>query len=110
MKLQLCFLVTLLVFASFVQAQDSISHLMMDKRYLQRQIGCVLDQAPCDVIGRVIKRLLPEALNNNCGRCTPRQMEHAETLMAFMQQNYPNEWQSIMQYYSTMKYRTSNYV
>ncbi|XP_076298055.1 uncharacterized protein LOC143217552 [Lasioglossum baleicum] len=182
MKLQHCFLVTLLVSASLLQAQESVLHLVTsNKYYLQKQISCVLDQAPCNVIGRAIKskykqflstncimyciyntyikhylipfkktkltftcpfrastckkintlhdvplqtlqllytklfrathtleviiELLPEALNNNCRRCTPQQMEYAETLMAFMQQNHPNELRSIIQYYTPMKYR-----
>ncbi|XP_031842041.1 putative odorant-binding protein A10 [Nomia melanderi] len=103
MKLQIGFLVTLLVLASFIQAQN-ILHLLSDRRYVERQISCILNRAPCDVVGKTVKGLLPEALNNDCRRCTPRQMEHAQILMGFMRQNYPNEWYSIVQYYTARRY------
>lgn len=48
--------------------------------------------------------MLPEALNNHCRRCTPRQMTHARTLIAFMKENYPNEWHIIVQRYAAMWY------
>ncbi|XP_033340089.1 allergen Tha p 1 [Megalopta genalis] len=105
MKLQLSIFVTLLVLSSFAEAQKSVSQLLTDRRYVTQQISCILDQAPCDVIGKRIKSLLPEALNNNCRRCTPRQREHARTLMTLMQQNYPKEWQMIVRYYSTVPNR-----
>ncbi|XP_003705057.1 allergen Tha p 1 [Megachile rotundata] len=103
MKIQIFLLLVVVAVATFVEAQD-ISNLLNDRRYVQKQISCILDQGHCDAIGRKIKGLLPEALNNQCRRCTPKQAGHARTLIAFMQQNYPYEWRAIVQRYAAMQY------
>ncbi|KZC04255.1 PREDICTED: ejaculatory bulb-specific protein 3-like [Dufourea novaeangliae] len=101
MKLLIVFGVTILVLTTFVEAKE-ISQLLQDRRYVERQIRCILNEGHCDIIGKTVKELLPEALNDNCRHCTSRQREHAQTLMAFTQRNYPNEWLAIVQQYGRM--------
>ncbi|XP_029038127.1 ejaculatory bulb-specific protein 3-like isoform X1 [Osmia bicornis bicornis] len=103
MKFLIFLFLTAFAITIFVEAQD-ISNLLNDRRYVQKQINCILGQGHCDVVGRKIKEILPEALNNHCRRCTPRQMAHARTLIAFMKENYPNEWHIIVQRYTAMPY------
>ncbi|XP_001601085.1 ejaculatory bulb-specific protein 3-like [Nasonia vitripennis] len=88
----------LMCLAASTLAQD-ISLLLQNRELVNREIGCVLQRNPCDIIGKQIKALLPEALYNGCGRCTAQQANNAKKLMAFMRQNYPNEWRSIQQMY-----------
>lgn len=97
-NLGVCCFVLILVLASTALAQD-ISLLLQNRDLVNREIGCVLQRNPCDVIGKQIKGLLPEALHNGCGRCTPQQAANAKKLMSFMRQNFPNEWRSILQIY-----------
>ncbi|XP_054005837.1 ejaculatory bulb-specific protein 3-like [Hylaeus anthracinus] len=103
MRVLIVFVLTVFVFVASVDAQD-ISNLLMDRNYVQKQINCILNRGHCDLIGRKIKGLLPEALNNNCRRCTYRQMEHARTLIGFMKRNYPREWHSIVGSYGAMQH------
>ncbi|KOX69504.1 hypothetical protein WN51_06591, partial [Melipona quadrifasciata] len=50
-----------------------------------------------------VAALLPEAVNNHCRQCTSRQAALANKLIIFMEQNYLNEWQLILQRYKTTK-------
>ncbi|XP_076302656.1 allergen Tha p 1-like [Lasioglossum baleicum] len=106
MKVQIFILFTILILTNYIKAQD-ISNLLKDRQYVQKQINCILNRGHCDSIGRKIKELLPEAVNNRCQRCTPRQAAHAHTLIAFMQQNYPYEWRLILQHYAAMRHYTN---
>ncbi|XP_017765414.1 PREDICTED: ejaculatory bulb-specific protein 3-like [Eufriesea mexicana] len=106
MKVQIFFLFTIVIFTSYIKAQN-ISNLVKDRQYVQKQINCILNLGHCDSIGRKIKELLPEAVNNRCQRCTPRQATHARTLIAFMQQNYPYEWHLILQHYAAIQHYTN---
>ncbi|XP_012271970.1 ejaculatory bulb-specific protein 3-like [Orussus abietinus] len=104
MKIQLVVALVVVGVFALAQAQD-ISGLLMDRNYVRRQIDCILERGRCDVIGRRIKTLLPDALNNGCRRCTPSEARIARRLMEFMQTNYPNEWRAIVQRYGNRYYR-----
>lgn len=54
MKYQIILLLTAFAMTIFVEAQD-ISNLLSDRRYVQKQINCILDQGHCDVVGKKIK-------------------------------------------------------
>ncbi|XP_043274138.1 ejaculatory bulb-specific protein 3-like [Venturia canescens] len=99
MKSRLILALSLMTILTFVQAQD-ISALLADQRVVHRGILCLLDSGPCDAIGKQIKGLLPEAINNDCQRCNPRQRMNARKLTQFMRTNYANAWNSIVQRYS----------
>ncbi|XP_017795804.1 PREDICTED: ejaculatory bulb-specific protein 3-like [Habropoda laboriosa] len=85
------------------KTQDRIPNLLMNKQYVEKQIDCILDRGHCDAIGRKIKELLPEAINNYCRRCTSREVAQARTLITFMQQNYPQAWNLILRRYAAMQ-------
>ncbi|XP_066590772.1 ejaculatory bulb-specific protein 3-like [Prorops nasuta] len=85
--------------AGFCQSQD-VSGLLMDQRLVSKEIRCVLQQGHCDAIGRQIRGLLPEVLNNDCRRCTQRQARNARKLVEFMQRQHPIEWNQIVEMYT----------
>ncbi|KAG7203189.1 hypothetical protein KM043_010296 [Ampulex compressa] len=103
MKIQAVIILTIVVITGLCQGQD-ISGLLADRRYVEKQINCILERGHCDVIGRQIKGLLPEVLNNNCRRCTPHQVRTAHRLISFMRQSYPNEWSHIVRSYTGTHY------
>ncbi|KAK2574976.1 hypothetical protein KPH14_008739 [Odynerus spinipes] len=99
MKVQIALALFLIGAIAYCQGQD-VSRLLMDRVYVNKQINCILERGPCDGIGRHLKDMLPQALDNNCQRCTPAQKRRAVKLISFMRQNYPNEWNIIVQRYS----------
>ncbi|XP_058809164.1 putative odorant-binding protein A10 [Phymastichus coffea] len=91
-----------LILALSVRAQN-VDLLLRNKILVTREISCVLGRMPCDIIGKQITGLLPEALNNNCRRCTREEASNAKKLIAFMKKNRPNDWITIVQMYGKPK-------
>ncbi|XP_076632316.1 allergen Tha p 1 [Colletes latitarsis] len=102
MNVKISFILIILVSITLTAAVN-ISNLLTNRRFVEKQIDCILNRGHCDSIGKTIKGLLPEALNNNCRRCTPEQTEQARTMIEFMKRNYPNEWHSIVRHYGRMQ-------
>ncbi|KAI7815305.1 chemosensory protein [Rhyzopertha dominica] len=69
--------------------------------YVEKQLLCALDRAPCDVLGGQIKRALPEIIGNNCQSCDSRQLANAQRIARFVQSKYPDAWNLLVQKYST---------
>nr|QJT73563.1 chemosensory protein 4 [Encarsia formosa] len=78
---------------------QNVQMLLQNRQLVEREISCVLNRGPCDIIGNVIKSTLPEALNNNCRNCTPQQAQASQQIIAFMRAYYPRESQEILQLY-----------
>ncbi|KAJ8670121.1 hypothetical protein QAD02_001380 [Eretmocerus hayati] len=97
---KLVFLAVLLlgVVITLSQAQD-VDQLLKNKQLVDREIACVLQRKPCDVVGKQIKALIPEALHNGCQRCKPQDRVNSKKLIAFMQKNYPSEFRALHQLY-----------
>ncbi|XP_014219145.1 putative odorant-binding protein A10 [Copidosoma floridanum] len=89
----------LLVILATAGAQD-ITNLLQNNQIVDRELRCVLKTGPCDVIGRMLQRMLPELINNDCRRCSPQQRQQANQIASFMKQHYPNEFQAIKKMYS----------
>ncbi|XP_071861223.1 uncharacterized protein [Bombus fervidus] len=106
MKVKILLLFAIFTLTSFIKAQDTTSTFLMDRLYIEKQINCILSLRQCDSTGKRIIALLPEALNNHCERCTPQQAALAHKLTVFMQQNYPNVWESIIRHYKLLRYFT----
>ncbi|KAJ3646630.1 hypothetical protein Zmor_024209 [Zophobas morio] len=107
--LQICLLVGLIV--AVVNAaldpttrtpisDDQIQATLNDKRYLLRQLKCALGEAPCDPVGRRLKSLAPLVLRGSCPQCSPQEMSQIKKVLAFVQKNYPKEWNKILQQYA----------
>ncbi|KAK7863844.1 hypothetical protein R5R35_003328 [Gryllus longicercus] len=96
------FLLVLAAVAALAAAQSieeignrDISSLLADRALVMKQISCVLDQGPCDELGRGLKAAIPEILHNNCGRCNPKQASNARLVVGFLQRNYPRVYTAV---------------
>nr|UYB94430.1 chemosensory protein 6 [Lytta caraganae] len=79
---------------------EQIESTLNDRRYLMRQLKCALGEAPCDPVGRRLKSLAPLVLRGNCPTCTPQEMRQIQKVLAFIQKNYPKEWNKVLQQYA----------
>jgi len=70
----------------------NIENYLKNPRAVQFQLKCVIYNGPCDRIGKYLKITIPELLTNQCRNCNPEQKKSAGRLVAFIQQNYPKEW------------------
>lgn len=70
----------------------NIENYLKNPRAVQFQLKCVIYNGPCDRIGKYLKITIPELLTNQCRNCNPDQRKQAGRLVAYIQQNYPKEW------------------
>jgi len=70
----------------------NIENYLKNPRAVAFQLKCVIYNGPCDRIGKYLKITIPELLTNQCRNCNPDQKKQAGRLVAFIQQNYPKEW------------------
>ncbi|XP_049831635.1 putative odorant-binding protein A10 [Schistocerca gregaria] len=78
-----------------------LARVLSDDGFVRRQLDCVLGDAPCDAIGRNLKRVIPEVVLNECRRCSPQQAASAMHLMDFLDSRHPGVWQAVREKYSS---------
>ncbi|XP_055376060.1 ejaculatory bulb-specific protein 3-like isoform X2 [Condylostylus longicornis] len=81
-------------------SDEDLEKLLMDKRYLTRQIKCALGQGACDPVGRRLKSLAPLVLRGACPKCTNTEKRQIQKTLAFIQKNYPKDWARLMSTYT----------
>nr|UDM59699.1 putative chemosensory protein 6 [Corcyra cephalonica] len=66
-------------------------------RLLKNYGKCFLDQGPCTAEGSDFKRVIPEALRTNCGRCTPKQRVLIRTIVQAFKTKLPDIWGGLVE-------------
>ncbi|XP_065168946.1 uncharacterized protein [Atheta coriaria] len=69
-----------------------IEHILNQKRLVHYYTECLLDRGPCTPQGIEFKRILPEALKNNCLRCTEKQRFVTLKSIKRLKKEYPSVW------------------
>ncbi|XP_050315598.1 uncharacterized protein LOC126750131 [Anthonomus grandis grandis] len=67
--------------------------------YIEKQLLCALDKAPCDNLGKQIKGFLPEVIGKNCKSCDNKQFANAKRITRFVQNKYPAVWNELVRKY-----------
>lgn len=71
----------------------NIENYLKNERAVRFQLKCIIDDGPCDRIGKYLKVTIPELLVNQCANCDMAQRERAGKLVSHIQQNFPTEWE-----------------
>ncbi|KAK9752116.1 Insect pheromone-binding family, A10/OS-D [Popillia japonica] len=132
MQLVQIFLVTCIVATTLAMPQnrpqvpeEAIDRALKDTRYLMRQLKCAVGEAPCDQVGRRLKKLrsttsvgfefleapcdqvgrrlkslAPLVLRGACPQCSPGEVKQIQRVLGYVQKNYPREWNKILQQYA----------
>uniref|UniRef100_A0A8D9BM19 Ejaculatory bulb-specific protein 3 n=1 Tax=Cacopsylla melanoneura TaxID=428564 RepID=A0A8D9BM19_9HEMI len=77
-----------------------LDKLLLDRRYLSRQLKCALGEGVCDPVGRRLKSFAPLVLRGNCPQCTPAETRQIQKVLSHVQRNYPKEWAKIIQQFT----------
>jgi Insect pheromone-binding family, A10/OS-D len=62
----------------------NIDEILKSERLMSNYINCLLDDGPCTEDGRDLKDTLPDAISNDCSKCTEKQKEGSNKMMQFM--------------------------
>ncbi|KAK9707896.1 Insect pheromone-binding family, A10/OS-D [Popillia japonica] len=91
-------LVTIIFVIALVYCINFISCQSLD--FIEKQLLCALDKAPCDALGRQIRTVLPEIIQKQCRQCSAEQLAYANIVTKYIQTNFPQAWGALVQKYS----------
>ncbi|XP_045501651.1 ejaculatory bulb-specific protein 3-like [Colias croceus] len=73
----------------------NLDEVLSSERLLNGYVNCLLDQGPCTPDGKELRRNLPDAIQNDCKKCTERQKNGADKVMQFIIDNRPEDWKKL---------------
>nr|QJX59126.1 chemosensory protein [Dioryctria abietella] len=83
-----------------------VQPLLENDRILLSYTKCFIDQGPCTPDAKDFKKVIPEALETSCGKCTPKQKELIKKVVKAVMDRHPGAWgQLVDRYDKDRKYR-----
>ncbi|KAJ0174101.1 hypothetical protein K1T71_010247 [Dendrolimus kikuchii] len=73
-----------------------IQPLLENDRILLGYVKCFLDEGPCTPEAKDFKKVIPEALQTTCGKCTSKQKELIRTVIRAIIQDHPESWEQLI--------------
>ncbi|EAA12322.2 AGAP008051-PA [Anopheles gambiae str. PEST] len=95
------FVVVALALVAAVAAQDkytskydniNVDEILKSDRLFGNYYKCLLDQGRCTPDGNELKRILPDALQTNCEKCSEKQRDGAIKVINYLIQNRKDQW------------------
>ncbi|KMQ88507.1 ejaculatory bulb-specific protein 3 [Lasius niger] len=88
-----------------------IDAILQNDRLLKRYVDCVLDKpnVRCPSEAIELKKVLSEALETDCAKCSNRQKELAEKTINYLVINKKNMWDEVMAKYDPEKKYAQKY-
>nr|AHX37221.1 chemosensory protein 7 [Conogethes punctiferalis] len=86
-----------------------IQPLLDNDRILTGYTKCFLDQGPCTPEAKDFKKVIPEALESSCGKCTPKQKQLIKTVIKAMMERHPDFWTELVDKYDKDKKYRENF-
>ncbi|XP_045452409.1 ejaculatory bulb-specific protein 3-like [Melitaea cinxia] len=83
-----------------------LDEILTNDRLLAGYVNCLLEKGPCTPDGKELKNNLPDAIENDCSKCTERQREGADKVMHYIIDHKPEEWEELeKKYHSDGSYK-----
>ncbi|KAL3289123.1 hypothetical protein HHI36_003562 [Cryptolaemus montrouzieri] len=76
-----------------------LEEVVKNERLLRNYVLCLMDQGNCTPDGAELKRNLPDAIENDCEKCTEKQKEGANFIMRYLIDNEPEYWKPLQEKY-----------
>lgn len=87
----------------------NVDDVLSNNRILNNYIKCIMDKGPCTPEGRELKRLLPDALESECSKCTDVQRRNSNKVINYLRANKPGEWKLLLDKYDSKGVYRSKY-
>ncbi|EDW61821.1 ejaculatory bulb-specific protein 3 [Drosophila virilis] len=87
----------------------NVDEVLGNNRILNNYIKCLMDKGPCTPEGRELKKLLPDALESECSKCTEVQRRNSNKVINFLRVNKPGEWKLLLDKYDSKGIYRSKY-
>jgi len=74
-------------------ANINIENYLKNERAVRFQLKCVVDEGPCDRIGKYLKQTIPELLATQCANCDLAHKDRVSKFATTIQDKFPTEWE-----------------
>nr|AMP19497.1 chemosensory protein 2 [Tomicus yunnanensis] len=72
-----------------------LDQILQSDRLLRNYINCLLEKGKCTPDGAELKKNLPDALENECAKCSPKQRDGAKKVIHFIIENKRSYWDEL---------------
>ncbi|XP_066590177.1 uncharacterized protein [Prorops nasuta] len=77
----------------------NVDEILKSERLLNNYFKCLMDKGRCTSEGLELKRLLPDALETDCIKCSKSQKNMAKTVINYIVKNNKAMWQDLIRKY-----------
>ncbi|XP_058987077.1 ejaculatory bulb-specific protein 3-like [Musca domestica] len=80
---------------------DSIDldEILKSDRLFNNYFNCLMDQGNCTPEARELKKILPDALQTECSKCSEKQKQGAEKVARYVIENKRDAWNALQAKY-----------
>ncbi|MFS6531776.1 A10/OS-D family protein, partial [Microbacterium aurugineum] len=73
----------------------NVDEILESQRLLKGYVDCLLERGKCTSDGKALKDTLPDALENDCSKCTQKQKEGAEKVLKHLINKRQDLWKEL---------------
>ncbi|KAK3916221.1 Allergen Tha p 1 [Frankliniella fusca] len=73
--------------------------VLNNEALLKTFIRCLLEKGPCSPDGYQLRRLLPQALESGCDKCSANHRQQSERVIRFLIAKRPQDWKQLARKY-----------
>nr|UZX40227.1 chemosensory protein CSP14 [Carposina sasakii] len=86
-----------------------VEPLLENDRILMGYTKCFLEQGPCTPDAKDFRKVIPEALETSCGKCTPKQKQLIKQVIRAVMATHPEAWAELEDKYDPDKKYRENF-
>uniref|UniRef100_A0A310S3G9 Chemosensory protein 12 n=1 Tax=Chrysomela lapponica TaxID=153811 RepID=A0A310S3G9_CHRLA len=87
-----------------------VDSILTNRRVLKSYLRCILDEGPCPPPAREFRTHIPDAISNNCARCTDAQVNIIRKTSRFIMRNNPDDWERISKKFDPQRKYRANFI
>lgn len=93
----LCVVIVTARTATYTDKWDNINvdEILESQRLLKAYVDCLLDRGRCTPDGKALKETLPDALENECSKCTAKQKTSSDKIIKHLVNKQPDFWKEL---------------
>lgn len=73
----------------------NVDEIMESERLMKAYVDCLLDRGRCTPDGKALKETLPDALENECRKCTAKQKTGSDKVIRHLVNKRPELWREL---------------
>ncbi|CAH0713319.1 unnamed protein product, partial [Brenthis ino] len=78
-----------------VRNSSCIDEILESQRLLKGYVDCLLDRGRCTTDAKTLKETLPDALENDCKKCTEKQKSGSDKVIRHLVNKRPEMWKEL---------------